>query len=67
MLIAVAAGARLVLAPATPAREAPRAGLVSSVGSPVPAAGQAPGTWVRSPPRSRGTTCVRWLRHYYTS
>jgi hypothetical protein len=41
MLIAVAAGACLVLAPATPAREAPRAGLVSSVGVPIPAARQA--------------------------
>jgi acyl-CoA thioesterase I len=38
MLLTVAAGACLVLAPATPARDAPRAGLVSSVDSPVPAA-----------------------------
>jgi lysophospholipase L1-like esterase len=41
MLMAVAAGACLVLAPAIPAGEAPRAGLVSSVGFPVPAARQA--------------------------
>jgi lysophospholipase L1-like esterase len=41
MLMAVAAGACLVLASATPAREAPRAGLVSSVGVPIPAARQA--------------------------
>jgi lysophospholipase L1-like esterase len=42
ILLAVAAGACLVLAPATPARDAPRAGLVSSVGIRAPAPTPAP-------------------------